>query len=322
MSDDDLDAFLDEVMDIVDEQERKHDEEVRVRDAKLEDDLQNALDESSGAGGADGDMMKMLMSMLGGGDGNPADAAALEGFKKNVMAMVSSLEGEEGLGAEDKANLARVKELMHVMEEDDMDKANEVLDRMKKDGALPESDDIEDGEVAEASRRCMEMLQQMSQAADSTTAPGAAAAAPSAAGPLPQTPSTASNSVPAATTVPSGTPEEFGPVPENIASVLLAALMNPEFVEPIKVMRDAYGPYMEAHGTEIAESDRERFSRQRAKAEEICVFLETPIKDENDPRLVPLLELMHEFSELGEPPEKLADYAPKRTGANADEKKE
>ncbi|KPA86369.1 Peroxin 19 [Leptomonas pyrrhocoris] len=84
-------------------------------------------------------------------------------------------------------------------------------------------------------------------------------------------------------------------------------------------MRDAYGPYMEDHRAELSESDRERFGRQRAKAEEICTFLEVPIAGEDDPRLVPLLELMHEFSELGEPPANLADYAPKRTEASAEE---
>jgi hypothetical protein len=316
MSDDDLDALLDEAMDMVDEQERKHDEEVRVRDARLEDDLQKALDEASSPAGADGDMMKMFMSLLGGADGNPADAAALEGFKKNVMAMVSSLEGEEGLGEEDKANLERVKELMHVMEEEDIDKANEVLDRMKKDGALPEGDDVEDAEVNEASRKCMEMLQQISQAADG---PGAAAAAPTTA-PAASASASGSAAKPAEGAATAG--EDFGPVQENIASVLLAALMNPEFVEPIKIMRDAYGPYMEAHGAEILEVDRVRYGRQRAKAEEICIFLETPIQDENDPRLVPLLELIHEFSELGEPPANLADYAPKRTAINAEAQKE
>ncbi|KPA86370.1 hypothetical protein ABB37_00561 [Leptomonas pyrrhocoris] len=152
-ADDDLDALLDEAMDMVDEQERKHEEEVRVRDARLEDDLQKALDESADAGGADGDMMKMFMSMLGNSDGSGADGAALDGFKKNVMAMVSSLEGEEGLGEEDKANLERVRELMHVMEEEDIDKANEVLERMKNDGALPEGEGGEDGEVGEACLR-------------------------------------------------------------------------------------------------------------------------------------------------------------------------
>ncbi|KPI86097.1 hypothetical protein ABL78_4858 [Leptomonas seymouri] len=298
MSDDDLDALLDEAMDMVDEQERKHEEEVRVRDAKLENDLQTALDEASGAGGANGDIAKLFMSMLGGADGNGGDPAGLESFKKNVMAMVSSLEGEENLGEEDKANLERVKELMHVMEEEDIDKASEVLDRMKNDGVLPEGDDIEDAEVGEASRRCMEMLQQISQAADGAAAPSTAPAAPAS------SPSAAAQG-------------GLDSVPENVASVLLATLMSPEFVEPIRVMRDAYGPYMAAHGSEVTESERERYDRQRAKAEEICTFLEVPITGESDPRLVPLLELMHQFSELGEPPANLADYAPKRTAASA-----
>ncbi|TPP44592.1 Pex19 family protein [Leishmania donovani] len=260
MSDDDLDALLDEAMDMVDEQERKHEEEVRVRDAKLEDDLQKALDEASGTAGGDADMMKMLMSMLGG---DSADDASLDSFKKSVMTMVSSLEGEENLGEEDKANLLRVKELMRVMEEEDIDKANDLLEQMKQEGKLPDCNNVGDAEIDEASRRCMEMLQQLSSAT------------------------------------------------QAMASALISTLADPQFVEPIKLMRDSYGPYMDAHGSELSHEDCERYERQRAKAQEICDLLQNPISGAEDPRLIQLLELMNKYSELGDPPRNLVKYAPK-----------
>lgn len=300
MSDDDLDALLDEAMNMVDEQERKHEEEVRVRDAKLEDDLQKALDEASGTAGGDADMMKMFMSMLGG---NGADDASLDSFKKSVMTMVSSLEGEENLGDEDKANLLRVKELMRVMEEEDIDKANDLLEQMKQEGKLPDRNDVGDAEIDEASRRCMEMLQQLSSATqeerlDPAATPGAASS---------------SSAAPPAATAGNGAeiPAEVDRATEAMASALISTLADPQFVEPIKLMRDSYGPYMDAHRSELSQEDCERYDRQRAKAQEICDLLQNPISGAEDPRLIQLLELMNRYSELGDPPRNLVEYAPK-----------
>ncbi|GET92843.1 hypothetical protein, conserved [Leishmania tarentolae] len=300
MSDDDLDALLDEAMDMVDEQERKHEEEVRVRDAKLEDDLQRALDEASGAAGGDADIMKMFMSMLGSGGGG-ADDASIDNFKKSVMTMVSSLEGEENLGEEDKANLLRVKELMRVMEEEDIDKANDLLEEMKHEGKLPDSN-VEDAAIDEASRRCMEMLQQISSATqeghlDPVATPGAASSSAAA--------SPAGNGA--------EIPAQVDRATEAMASALISTLVDPQFVEPIKLMRDSYGPYMDAHRSELSQEDCERYDRQHAMAQEICDLLRNPISGAEDPRLIQLLELMNTYSELGDPPRDLVEYAPKNS---------
>ncbi|KAG5467455.1 hypothetical protein CUR178_01098 [Leishmania enriettii] len=304
MSDDDLDVLLDEAMDMVDEQERKHEEAVRVRDAKLEDDLQKALDEASGTAGGDADMMKMFMSILGGSSSGGADDASLDSFKKGVMSMVSSLEGEENLGEEDKANLERVKELMRVMEEEDIDKASDLLEHMKQEGKLPGGDSAGDADVEEASRRCMEILQQLSSATQGGQLE-LAAAAPGAA-------SSTSATAPAASGENGATaPAEGDRATEAMASALISTLANPQFVEPIKLMRDSYEPYMDAHRSELSQEDCERYDRQRAKAQEICDLLQNPISGPEDPRLVQLLELMNSYSELGDPPCNLVEYAPK-----------
>ncbi|XQJ31259.1 Peroxin 19 [Leishmania guyanensis] len=299
MSDNDLDVLLDEAMDMVDEQERKHEEEVRVRDAKLEDDLQKALDEASGTVGGDADMMKMFMSMLGGG----ADDASLDGFKKSVMTMVSTLEVEENLGEEDKANLLRVKELMRVMEEEDLDKANSLLEQMKQEGKLPDDNSVGDADVDEASRRCMEMLQQLSNATQGGNVDPAS---------TPVAASSSSATSPAGSAGNSATiPAEVDRATEAMASALISTLVDPQFVEPIKLMRDSYGPYMEAHRSELSQEDCERYDRQQARAQEICDLLQNPISGAEDPRLVQLLELMNNYSELGNPPSNLVEYAPK-----------
>lgn len=106
-------------------------------------------------------------------------------------------------------------------------------------------------------------------------------------------------------------PAEVDRATEAMASALISTLVDPQFVEPIKLMRDSYGPYMEAHRSELSQEDCERYDRQQARAQEICDLLQNPISGAEDPRLVQLLELMNNYSELGNPPSNLVEYAPK-----------
>lgn len=307
---DDLDALLDEAMNMVDEQERKHEEDVKQRDAKLNEDLQRALDEAEGKtaalDGPQADLAKMLQAVMGG-DGS-MDDAAFDSFKRDVKALVDSLEGVEDLADEDKANLSRVKDLMSVMENDDEVRAQELLSQIEKEEALkmPEGalagldGDLKPGDMDAAMRRCMEALKDLS---DSSGGAGAAMAAAAAASASPEAASSAA--------APAGNlPAPMQGMPDNLASMLLDTLIDPDFIAPIKVMRDAYEPWLAAH-PDITDSERETYHKQHEKTKVICAFLaEKQLTREDDERLVQLLELMSEFSELGEPPKDLAKYAP------------
>lgn len=301
MSDnDDLDALLDEAMDIVDETERQHEVQVKEHEAKLDADIQKALDEQSGLGGdgPGGDMIKMFQSLLGagGGPGDIGDDDSFETFKRDVAQLVSTLEGVDDLKDEDKANLDRVRQLMDVLDNDDEDKAKKLLNQMKNDptSGMPSSDANPD-DMEAAFKNVMDSMQKLAAAGPDGEATGetdpttAAAAAAAAMG------------------------EDSEVVPDNVANLLMEAILDPQFVEPIRVMRDAYEPYFAANGATLSSSETERYQKQYAKTTEICAFLAVPLHKEDDVRVVRLLELMSEFSELGEPPKTLVDYAPEKT---------
>jgi len=115
-------------------------------------------------------------------------------------------------------------------------------------------------------------------------------------------------------TQPTAQPE--GEIPADMANMLLSAILDPQFIEPIKVMRDSYGPWLEAH-PELSTADRERYTQQYQKTIEISEFLRTPVEKEDTERVEKLLHMMHEFSDLGEPPQDLASFAKKSEGSNA-----
>lgn len=304
---DDLDALLDEAMDIVDEQERTHQQQVKQQEAKLEADLQRALDEQGGAAGGgalETDVVKLFQSLVGRELGEEGDFTQFESFKTDVDKIIAMLEGNEDLQDSDKENLNRVKELMNVLEVDDDDKAKELLEKMKSDpiSGLPDGP-IDSSDWDASVKNCMGVLQQLSST--SVDANGGSTVAPTG----PSTPSTAVTTAAAAAAA-----AESG-LPDNLAEMLLTAILDPDFVEPIKMMRDAYGPYLAAKAETLSESERKSCEAQYAKTVEICEFLHEPVSKADEARVTRLLELMHEFSQLGEPPKDLPEYSPKNKPA-------
>lgn len=297
MLDGDIDALLDEAMDIVEEQERQHKEEVRERDSELQNVIDQAAKELSGDNEA---MTQMMSDLFANGTGGEGNADFFESFKSQVGQLMSSLDGCNDLSSEDKDNLRRVKEIMKVLDSDDIEKASELLEELQEGSSTNESAD--DKEVDSAVKRCMEALDSLSKSTPNEALPHSVPAAASSAASAPQPGGARSSASPDASPA---------PLPENLASMLLGTLLDPQFVEPIRMMRDAYGPWMEDHASEIAPEDREKYELQLKKATEICAFLEVPLKDENDERLTGLLEMMHEFSELGDPPATLSHYTAK-----------
>ncbi|CCW62163.1 unnamed protein product [Phytomonas sp. EM1] len=309
---DDLDALLDEAMNIVDKQEKEHEEEVRLRDAKLQEDLQRTLEETSGFNGddmANGDPLKMFQSILGAAGSGEDDDASMEILKRDVGALVQSLEGVEGLNEEDKANLDRVRNLMNVLGTDDDARVQELLEEMKSKDPTLELDklDVENASVDDVMKRCVESLQQLATAAEGPLSEGAEAIP----GAVPKEPLAAALN-PQSSTTPASLPPSLNNEPENVANMLFETILNPQFVEPIKLMRDSYGPYLADNASKLSEADLERYQAQHAMAKQICDFLVVPIDKEDHERVTQLLEFMYEFSKLGEPPAELTNYAPNK----------
>ncbi|CAD2216704.1 peroxin-19 [Angomonas deanei] len=288
MSDDDLDALLDEAMDIVEEKDRHQKEESERKKQKLEEDLQKASEELEGGDGME--LLQSLQRLMGAAAaGDETDPALFDNCKNDIEKLMSMLDGAD-LTEDDKKNVDRMRELLNVMETDDSEKVSELLGELQKEGG-------EGGEAvtADMMKEYAENAQRISEAlgglAGQGAVPGAAAAA--------------------------ATPADAKTVEENMAEMLLSTILDPNFIEPIKLMKDAYPPYLEQNKG-LAEEELERYKKQHAKVIEICEFLVVPIEKEDEERVARLLEHMHEFSQLGEPPEDLATYAPKPANSESE----
>ncbi|CCW69499.1 unnamed protein product [Phytomonas sp. Hart1] len=311
---DDLDLLLDEAMNIVDQQEKEHEETVRLRDAKLQEDLQRTLEETSamsGSGMPNGDILKIFQSILGAAGSDEDDTTSMENFKRDVGALVKSLEDVDGLNKEDMENLDRVRNLMSVLDTDDDARTQELLEEMKsKDLTLGlDNLDVENANVEDVMKCCVESLQQFTSATEGPLNENTEAVSLEASKVPEATASNPQSSTGTFISLPS-----LGDVPENIANMLLDTILNSEFVEPIKLMRDSYEPYLVDKTSKLSEVDLERYHAQHAMAKKICDFLVVPIDKDDHDRITQLLELMYEFSNLGEPPADLTEYSPnKRT---------
>lgn len=295
--DDDLDALCNECLDTLDEQERVKNEKEKQREAELQEICQKVEQQENAAAGDQENMMKMFQSILAGGANGNLDENAFVEFQRQVGGLVSSLEGVSDLTEADRANLQRVKDLMSVMDSNDEQKAQELLAEINKEtGVQPEG-----GSIEETMKRLQDTMGELSKLDGlDGPLPPAANATGSAACPPPPAPAAASASA-------ASDPDQ---IPEGLTTMLIETLTNPDFVKPIQLMRDSYDAWIEAHKATLSAAELERITKQHEKSKEICEFLAVPLNKEDDERMAKMLDLMHQFSELGEPPSDLSSFAP------------
>lgn len=278
--DEDLDALLDEAMNIVEDQDNQQKENMEKEKEKLDSDILKALDEL-GNNDAE-DIMKQFQALLGAGANEEINENTFNDFMRSVGTLLPMLEGASSLlSDEDKKNLDCLKELINVMDNKDDAKAEELLAELKK--TKPELANMKEPSPADVGAKFQEYAESMSQIKKTV------------------------GEMIGTTEAAEGQKDE---IPADWANMLLSAILDPQFVEPIKVMRDAYGPWLEAH-PELSSEDRERYTQQHQKTIDISEFLQTPVNKEDTERVEKLLHMMHEFSALGELPQDLFSFAKK-----------
>lgn len=303
---DDLDALLDEAMDIVDEQEIQHEKQVQLRNEELNKQLQSVLNESDD-GGNTADWvaeMKKTFETLEGGMGEEMNDEAFAGMKSKLDTLLKSLLSSDIATDADRAELQQVQSLLDTLGSDP-EEAARIASTLNMDGMTSSSQNIQeqlaalnlsDGKDQSGGADMLKML--LAAATQRETGDTS-----SAGGALPSTPPAVGTSQ--AETKRDGAQSDA--LHENIQNMLLSTFCDPSFASAIGVMRDAYGAWMEKHKDSLSDEDKERYTKQHAMTVRICDLLKEPIADQNDGRVMQMLELMHEFSSLGEPPKDLTD---------------
>ncbi|KAH9601688.1 Pex19 protein [Trypanosoma melophagium] len=273
---DDLDNLLDECMNTMDEQERRHEEEVKVRDAAREAELEKVLSSTD-----EGEMMRMFQSLLNGDENGGDPEALLEKLKTEITNITSIIDNVSDVTEEERSALAQVRQMLGSLP--DMEN---VLQN-PANGETTGNQEVNEEELAKAFKSCMESIEQVNATAKTTEG-----AAP--------TSGNASNSPNAATSSSTEAIGNNGGDPmSSLTGMFLDVLLDPQLLEPLKLMREAYPHWLSRNESSTSTEDLERYKKQYNLTVTICDFLaEGPIDRNDDEKVNQMVSLMHEFSSL------------------------
>ncbi|RNF02620.1 peroxin 19 [Trypanosoma conorhini] len=282
--DDDLDALLDDCINTMDEQERRHEAEVKARDAAREAELEKHLAES----GSGAEVMRLLQSFMNdeSAEGN-ADPSSLMNKLQGEITQVSSLLNDlPDVSEEERASVKQLQELfdrlaaMSTKDEDDAaggdDAGNEVL--------------------AEALKKCMEGVEALT---GSETNNAAASVAVEKA-PSPEAPTGAAGAADADDAIAAG-----------LSGILLECLLDPGLLRVMRLMQRAYPRWLAANEGNTSAEDLERYNKQFKLVNSICDLIGDASVDPRDAaKTNQLVFLAHEFASLGSLPPELEKVMP------------
>jgi len=181
-------------------------------------------------------------------------------------------------------NARTFKNLMSAIENDDEDKANELVQNLSSQPGVASSggpgDDLSTEKIAET---LQELLRGTPEAV----------------------PSNGTQTTEAASSSPLTTADPSLPNNEEFAKLLANLLSDGELGKTMAMQLTAYDAWLVAHASDISAERRTTVEQQRAKVADIVEFLSVPVNKEDEERIIQLMEMMYEYSRLGDPPEDL-----------------
>lgn len=109
--------------------------------------------------------------------------------------------------------------------------------------------------------------------------------------------------------------EGSGDIESELAQTLLTTCTSPEMQKMMELMRDAFPAWIAAH-PELSPQELERHQKQYEKS---CTFCDLLKENGDNQKVAEIFEILSEFSELGELPQGLADFAPAESDDTASE---
>ncbi|RNE97704.1 peroxin 19 [Trypanosoma rangeli] len=287
--DDDLDALLDDCINTMDEQERRHEDEVRARDAAREAELEKHRAESDFGT----EMMRLIQSLVNGESGDAGtDPDSLMNQLQGEVTRVSSLIDElPDVSEEERANIAHVRKMF--------DRLTTMSSTTEDDAAG--GDDMGNEALVEALKKCMEEIGKTTgDDTGNTAASVSAGTAPSL----------------EATTGIANAADVEGAVTAGLSDILLECLLDPGMLGVMKLMQKAYPRWLAVNEGDTSAEDLERYNKQFKIVNSICDLVgDAPVAREDVTKTNELISLTHELTSLGALPpglEKLVSEEPPR----------
>lgn len=98
-------------------------------------------------------------------------------------------------------------------------------------------------------------------------------------------------------------------IEDELAETLLKTCTSPEMLSMMELMTQAFPAWIEAHPN-IPPEDLERHKKQHQMSSRICALLKENADNNNSNNAAEIFSILSDFSELGDLPEGLSDYAP------------
>lgn len=270
MSDDDLDN-LDELLE-------EALDDLKEKEAKNEEKAKKKDEELNAA-------VNMASSM------NLGDDCNLDGYVNILSKLLSTVEDGE-IEDQDKETIAQLKGVVQMMEKGDMDDACTLLEKMKKDDTLLK----EENPFKMPNEAAMLSLLSNISTNEQTCEKNFSMADTSS--------SSKTEGVDSSTVSPS----QLGST--NAESELLKTIietsLSPEVLDLFEKMTEGFPRWLEAKKDQLSEKELELRQKQYEKTLELCNLMKEGSINE---KVIQIIDLFNELSELGELPQELSDYA-------------
>ncbi|PWV10226.1 hypothetical protein C3747_71g116 [Trypanosoma cruzi] len=271
--DDELDALLDDCINTMDEQERRHEEEVRARDAAREAELEKGTADSNQSG----ELMGLLQALMNGenGDGNADPETLMNTLNEEITRVSSLIDSLPDASEEERASMTEVRE---------------IFDRLTKMSSTNE-DDAAGGNAMNSDETLAEAFKKYMADIEKTSGSSAGNAAAS------ETPrNTSSTEAPTAT----ANAAEFEDVIAGLSGMVLDCLLDPGMLRIMKVMQRTYPRWLAANESSTSVNDLARYKKQYDVVNSICDLVgDGPIDRQDETKTSQLVSLTHEFASLG-----------------------
>lgn len=271
MSDDDsnsLDDLLEEALSDLKVKEEKN----KIRAQKHEEALDEAVQKLSSEGVLGDDSMDEVVSML-------------KGLLNNL--------NDDHIDGNEKKTLNSLQGVLQKLEKGDMENAFKMVEKLKSEDPLLKSENVERGIESEHILSLLSNKTSIIGEGESTSARVEGGAQDDPMGKEAILPSGSSAQLDTAN------------AEEELIKTVFNACLNPAFFELLEKMKEGFPQWIEARKDTISEPELEIRQKQYEKSIKLCALLK---ENSNNEKVMEIIDLFTEMSELGELPPDLPEF--------------
>lgn len=232
---------------------------------------------------------------------NFGDDVNVDGYISIINKLLSSIENEE-VEEQEKETLNKLKGVVQLMEKGNMDEACTLMENIKADNPVPtETDSVEISNEADVLSLLFNNITNEQKNEKNLSTLDTSSSSRTAL----EDPSIASS------------PDSgIASAESEILKTIIETSLSPEILDLFEKMTEGFPRWIEAKKHQLSEKELELRQKQYEKTVQLCCLMREGFVNE---KVMQIIDLFNELSELGELPQELSDYA--TTSLNSEENK-